>query len=304
MKSFLLFLVLFQQTAFGSNCTKDIKKFCQEVPPGRGQTMKCLEDYSPSLSPACSKELKDFKKTTLLKNPCFNDVGEFCPTVNGDNIKFCLLKNESKLSEICSKDFKAKKPAMFGKEKCSQEIAGLCFTELSGPAGSVNRCLIKNRAKLPLLCQKEVDEKIASFRKKNPCFDDVEKHCPTQVRPHEIHECLEKNVTKLTPVCKTQTQKEIAFAAANPCYLDLMKHCRPGINSSQQKQCLSLNAREVSNSCQQFMTTQKDKSKKRKEACEADRAKFCSGIPLKGGMITKCLKENKAKLSTNCQSYF
>ena len=112
MKFLATLLLLISMGAQASECAQDAKKFCAGTDPGKGQLAKCLDDYQGQLSPACTKELKDFKTKTEKKNPCFEDLADFCATIPTDNrkLEYCLLKNESRLGAKCSADFKKKKP--------------------------------------------------------------------------------------------------------------------------------------------------------------------------------------------------
>jgi Golgi apparatus protein 1 len=39
--------------AFRKSCGSDVKKFCADVPPGRGRILNCLNDHQDNLSDAC-----------------------------------------------------------------------------------------------------------------------------------------------------------------------------------------------------------------------------------------------------------
>ena len=287
-----------------SQCDQDAKKFCNGTDPGRGQLAKCLDDYKGQLSPACEKELKEFKAKSTQKNPCFQDLADFCADVPPEekNLELCLLKNEAKLNATCSADFKKNKSKIIIKDVCAQDIVNNCYPTLTEPEAATTRCLIKNRTKLSGFCQKKVDKKITDMKKANPCFDEMEKHCPTQVTFVELQECMEKKLTTLTPNCKKEVQLEIEKKNANPCYTDLRKHCKKGLSPSEQHHCLGLNDKELSNACRQFRVVEAGKMTKMAELCEPDRLKLCPKAPFQNGMVLKCLKENLAKVSPACKT--
>lgn len=302
-----LFATLFLLLSFESNasmCNQDAKKFCNGTDPGKGQLAKCLDDYQAQLSPACAKELKEFKAKTGAKNPCFEELADFCSDlpVSNQKLELCLLKNENKLGLKCAADFKKKKSNILVKDVCSNDIVNTCYSTLTESDEATTRCLIKAKGKLSGFCQKKMDTRIAEMRKTNPCFDETEKYCPTQDSFVEIHDCMEKKLAVLTPNCKKEVQEEINKEKANPCYMDLRKHCKRGLNSSEQHRCLTLNEKELSNSCRQFRTVESTKLKKMVELCEGDRLKLCPKAPFQNGMILKCLKENIAKVTPGCKA--
>lgn len=300
MKFLILLLITF--SAFGSECDQDQKKYCQGVDPGRGQLARCLSDYADYLSPACAKTLKEYKAKTIAKNPCAEDLADLCADIPSDplNFDYCLLRNETKLSAKCAADFKGKKGRLIVRNVCAQDIATTCYSKLSEPDGAVTRCLIQNKAKLGGFCQKNIEARIAQMRKSNPCYDETEKYCPTQVKFIDIQDCLAKRVSTLTPNCKKVVTNEIEKMKANPCFRDLRTHCKPGLNPKDQSDCLTLNENHLSNACRQFRVLEKDRVGKMEKLCEQDRLKLCKDAEFKNGAITKCLRKNKAQVSPAC----
>lgn len=299
----LLFLISFETQA--NSCAQDAKKLCQGVDPGKGQLARCLSDYEANLSPACAKELKEYKANTGKKNPCFEDLAEFCADIPSDplNYEYCLIRNESRLSPKCSADFKAKKGRIITRNVCAQDIANTCYAAVSEPDGAINRCLIKNKSKVSAFCAKAVDKKVADIRKKNLCYDDTVKHCPTQVKFIDIQDCLSKKVPSLTPGCQKLVNNENAKMKANPCYRDLITHCVPGLNPKAQTECLALNDNHLSNQCKQYRAVEKENIKNMVNFCENDRLKLCKDAPFKDGAVIKCLIKNKAQVSPACKKF-
>lgn len=304
MKFFVALLMLLSIASEANDCAQDKKKFCSGIEPGKGQLAKCLSDYQSQLSPKCATELREFKKDTGRINPCFEDLAEFCLEVPllPRRVEYCLLRNESKLSEICSNDFKRKKGNLLVQDVCAQDIANHCYQSVSGPESGIVRCLIKNQEVLSPFCKKTIGKKISVMKKSNPCFEETEKFCPTQLQFADIHECMTKKMNVLNNGCKKVVQDEINMERGNPCHKDLRRHCKQGLSSSDQEHCLSLNERELSNACLQFRQVESQKLKKMVEVCEADRIKFCPRAPFQNGMILKCLKENLTLISFDCKN--
>jgi hypothetical protein len=284
-------------------CQSDHQKYCPDVDPGKGQLMKCLDDHLPSLTPACQKEMKEFKAKTLKSNPCFTDLAEWCKDIPSieEKVQICLLKNENRLSTTCAADFKKKKPQILKNNPCAEDTQNFCYDKLSGEDGMVARCLIKNVTKLKPTCQVKIKKQIADMKIKNPCFDDTEKHCPDMVRVFDIDTCLTKKITLLAPQCKKVIDEEIRLSKVNPCHQDIKKGCKPGLDLGGINRCLTVNEKSLSSACQSKRKDDLQKMSSRVKNCEPDRVKFCKDVPPQGGKILECLRKNKATLSPNCQ---
>ncbi len=302
MKSFILLLSLIPAVSFANNCKKDAERLCGGIDPGKNQIYLCLKDHESDLTSACRQEMKAFVQKTASKNPCFSDLADFCSDVEPSKAEYCLLKNEARLSASCSRDFKAKKGNLIVKNQCALDIANTCYKEVSGPEGSINKCLIRNKTKLSKFCQNNVTNIEKKMRASNPCFDDQDKFCPTQVKYVDVHECLHKKLTALSPACKTVVAKEQSKVVSNPCYKDLMKHCEQGLSPNAQVHCLTLNDKHLSNSCRQYRSVMEGNVQKMVNACEPDRLKLCPKAPLKDGMVLKCLRSKKAQVSPACRN--
>lgn len=302
MKLLTLLLALISAEAFANACKQDAERLCGGIDPGKNQIFLCLQNYESQLTSACKQEMRAFKQKTQAKNPCFSDLADFCSDIDPRNAHYCLMKNESRLSASCAADYGKHKGQIIVKNPCAMDIVNNCYKEVSGPEGSINKCLIKNQGKLSKFCQNNVTAIVARAKKNNPCFDDQEKFCPTQVKFMDIHECLTKKLTAITPACKAVVTKEEEKARSNPCYKDLKRHCVDGLSPNQQVQCLTLNDKQISSSCRQYRAVMDDKVKKMVNACEADRVRLCSKAPAKDGMVLKCLREKKAQVSPACKN--
>lgn len=302
MKLLTLLFAFVTLSAVANPCKQDADRLCGGIDPGKNQIFLCLQNYEDQLTSGCKAEMRSFKQKTQAKNPCFADLADFCADVDPRNAHYCLMKNESRLSASCSADYNKHKGQIIVKNPCAMDIVNTCYKEVSAPEGSINKCLIRNKLKLSKFCQNNVNNIIAKAKKENPCFDDQEKFCPTQVKFMDIHECLSGKMKSLSPACKTVVTGEEEKAKANPCYKDLKRHCVEGLSPNQQVACLTLNDKQLSSACRQYRAVMDDKVGKMVNACEADRVRLCSKAPLKDGMVLKCLREKKAQVSVACKN--
>ncbi|HXH12138.1 MAG TPA: cysteine rich repeat-containing protein [Alphaproteobacteria bacterium] len=90
--------------AQGNACMEDVQKFCKDVPPGRGNVMKCLRAHQAELSPACQEQIQAAKaQAQEVSQACQSDVQQFCQGVKPGRgaIAKCLRAHESELSAAC-----------------------------------------------------------------------------------------------------------------------------------------------------------------------------------------------------------
>lgn len=92
-----------------------------------------------------------------------------------------------------------------------------------------------------------------------------------------------------------------------PCIEDIKRLCgdvKPGGGAIIK--CLKSKDSEVSAGCKAHFGQKKAELKEKfshgKEACEADREKFCKDVKPGGGAIIKCLKSHEAELSEACRA--
>lgn len=306
MRLLALLCLVLTSTAYASRCEADKRKFCHNLTGARGEIARCLSEHAHELAPDCAKELKDFKLKASQKNPCFQELADYCSDVPNTqpNLNYCLMNNESRLGQRCLSDFTKKKQQMLKQDVCAKDIISVCYPEIKGPNGSITRCLIKQKSKLTKVCKDVTEKMITKMRISNPCFDDTEKHCPTQVRVPDIQECLEKKLKDLKPSCRLIVQTEMDLAKANPCYKDVRKLCRPGVTPEEQNSCLELSHQEVSQACKDYRKSEAEKIEKMRVSCELDRLKLCKDVPFRDGLIVRCLQNNKARLTNDCRKFF
>lgn len=304
MKYLALALALCSLEASANICQNDIKRFCSSTKPGDGQVSKCLLENLSLLSSACSKELKKSIQTTDDKNPCQNDLVDLCSDMplQGEKLSYCLLKNETKLSGKCAADFKPLKAKFLSSNPCAAEVVEHCYSEIKGPNSVISRCLIKNKSKASKTCQANLDKLVDNLKKNNACYDEVEKHCPQQVKPSEIHQCLQQKLTQLPPKCKAQVEKQAQKIKSHPCYSDLSGICKTALTPANKQKCLTTYESKLTPACRSHQQAQSQKLNQLVTACEADRLKHCAHIPKSAGKIIRCLNLNKSKISAQCKN--
>jgi hypothetical protein len=63
-------------------CDGDIAKFCQDVVPGDGRIVKCLDARKAEVSEVCKARIKEvYEQATELGGECYDEIMRFCPTV-------------------------------------------------------------------------------------------------------------------------------------------------------------------------------------------------------------------------------
>lgn len=302
----LLLLLIVSFSSEASRCDQDKRKYCHNLTGARGEIAKCLSEHIHELTPACSQELKEFKANALKKNPCFQELADYCADIPNKqpNLNYCLLNNESRLGQKCLSDFSGKKAQILKEDFCAKDVIAHCYPDIKGPNGAITRCLIREKKKLSKACLTVTDKMITKMKISNPCFDDTEKYCPTQLRMIDIQECLEKKLNQLRPQCKSIVHRELELGKSNPCYKDVMRNCRPDSTPKEQETCLDLSYKEVSQSCKDFRKAEADKIEKMRVSCEIDRLKLCKNVPFQDGLVLKCLNQNRAKLTLECRKFF
>jgi hypothetical protein len=94
-------------------CADDAKKLCSDVPPGRGNVMKCLREHQADLSAACKDRLQAAQtRVQETRQACQSDAAKFCADVAAGRgaVAKCLKQHESELSAECKADLSQARP--------------------------------------------------------------------------------------------------------------------------------------------------------------------------------------------------
>lgn len=86
-------------------CRADLQRYCQDVEPGGGNFIKCLDDHKDKLTSECRKRSQTLHELMgELQRACNNDILQFCDMVKpGDGrILRCLKDNSHRLSNSCN----------------------------------------------------------------------------------------------------------------------------------------------------------------------------------------------------------
>lgn len=118
----LCFGLLYDIKAFAADqtpCTKDVAKFCKDVPQNRRAINACLEEHESQLSDACKAYEAQIEKTRMesreagtlqmrFRQACKDDMAKFCKDATpaqGGPVK-CLKEHEKELSTPCNDSMK------------------------------------------------------------------------------------------------------------------------------------------------------------------------------------------------------
>ena len=104
-------------------CSKDIARFCSNIPPGPAgmiALMECLEKHEKELSDACRDFEAGMGGPRMEKSEAIREKREFRQKCMGDMVKYCkdtsptqgrmikcLKEHESELTAPCSQSMKA-----------------------------------------------------------------------------------------------------------------------------------------------------------------------------------------------------
>jgi Cysteine rich repeat len=90
--------------AQGGACAQDVQTLCKNVPQGRGNVLKCLQQHQSELSPACLEQIQGAKaQSKEVGQACQGDVQQLCQGVKPGQGRMasCLKAHESELSTAC-----------------------------------------------------------------------------------------------------------------------------------------------------------------------------------------------------------
>ena len=86
-------------SAQGGPCAADVQKLCQDVPHGRDNIMRCLQEHGSQLSAGCQERIQ----AAELGQACQSEGQQLCQNVkrSGGRVLQYLQEQESQLSDAC-----------------------------------------------------------------------------------------------------------------------------------------------------------------------------------------------------------
>ncbi len=146
-----------------------------------------------------------------------------------------------------------------------------------------------------------------------PCAEDVKQLC-AEVAPGggRVGNCLRENAAKVSPACgaklaaseaRLRSRTEQFFLA---CRRDVSRLCgevKPG--GGRLLACLFRNQEHLSSSCEdetESIQEARDAVVTWRDACRAEIASLCTGVPNEAGPLVECLQANAPSLPASCRS--
>lgn len=89
-------------------CAVEIEKYCNDLLPGEGRIVQCLQDHDSELSTACrEKVMAVMQKVGEAKQACAMDISKFCAGVSpgGGRLINCLKPHVNELAPECREKF-------------------------------------------------------------------------------------------------------------------------------------------------------------------------------------------------------
>jgi multidrug efflux system outer membrane protein len=85
-------------------CMDAIEKYCNDIPPGKGELILCLSKHRPDLDPVCREKVdKNSARLEEARRICTPDIQKYCPKVvegQGRLLK-CFKENIAGISPAC-----------------------------------------------------------------------------------------------------------------------------------------------------------------------------------------------------------
>lgn len=101
-------------------CADEIEKFCNDVRPGEGRIVLCLQDHDSELSTVCREKVEAVvQKLEEAKQACAKDISKFCAGVKpgGGRLIKCLKPHVKELAPECREKFIPINPQAGGADK-------------------------------------------------------------------------------------------------------------------------------------------------------------------------------------------
>ena len=275
-------------------CETDRLAHCGSVPAT--DVARCMIEHVESISdPACEKDVSRLafvaqtEGEESLEQLCANDVKKFCDSIQTGhgNVHACLINQIEFLSPMCSEEilnlhrsassFKSMEMAL--NSACSHELVAACkhLTTVG------TKTLLSEKAQC-------LYEHLRSG-------DEVE----------FSREC-ESQLTTVNTLLSMDYRTNPALQ--KDCGTDVELLCGTGGMSSKTIQCLISHRLQIRNTnCKSHIVSTIYKMSENvqfvpnmRRVCGDDIRKFCSLVPVGGGSLHECLRENFEELSHDCQS--
>ncbi|ODT06410.1 MAG: hypothetical protein ABS35_45920 [Kaistia sp. SCN 65-12] len=142
---------------------------------------------------------------------------------------------------------------------------------------------------------------------RSACPDDYRSYCASVPPGGQASlACLQQNAAKLSDACRSAVQAVGGGAAAAPAdaATTTPPASKPAANGANKSAAPAANAGPAAPAPAapaEALTPRQELALVR-QACARDVRTHCRGVPIGGGNVVACLKENAASLSTRCQS--
>ena len=146
-----------------------------------------------------------------------------------------------------------------------------------------------------------------------PCGADIKKFCGhVEAGEGRVVTCLHRHEKELAPACKAQVDADYLTARttiqeiSRACRADAAEFCT-GVTAGNGRMlgCLDDHAPRLSTPCQaevNRIAAARAHVEAVVASCKADAVRLCPGIPHHGGMLVRCLDDNRKRLSADCDA--
>jgi hypothetical protein len=140
---------------------------------------------------------------------------------------------------------------------------------------------------------------------RSACPDDYRSYCASVPPGGQASlACLQQNAAKLSDACRTAVQAAGGGAAPAPADAPAAADGKPAANGTKGTAAPAPKAAPAAPAPDPADTalTPREELALVRQACARDVRAHCRGVPIGGGNVVACLKENAASLSSRCQS--
>lgn len=143
----------------------------------------------------------------------------------------------------------------------------------------------------PAFSQAPTDAQRSAIR--SECRTDYEAHCASIPPGGEASlQCLQKNMSSLSPSCQTAVHAVEAPAAPNSESAPTAATAKPAAEPAAAPKAAASTTSKKPSGAQVAAI---------RSACRSDYPKVCAGVPTGGAAALQCLEKNKSKVSANCE---